>query len=82
MYKGCIFIGNILNNVSVGLGYNHVDFRYFQALIIVNVAPAIPETYGPFSVACVQVVYTVWEAGKPKRCARCHGNHIWSSEEN
>ena len=59
-----------MNNVSIGLGCDYVDFRYFQALIIVHVYPAIPETYGPFSVACVQVVYTVWEAGKPKRCAR------------
>ena len=59
-----------MNNVSIGLGNDHVDIRYFQALIIAHVSPAIPETYGPFSVACVQLVYTVWEAGKPKRCAR------------
>ena len=51
MYKGYIFIGKLMNNVSIGLGNDHVDFRYFQAVIIAHVSPAIPETYGPLSVA-------------------------------
>ena len=51
-----------MNNVSIGLGNDHVDFRYFQALIIAHVSPAIPETYGPPKV---QLTDRAWEPVAP-----------------
>ena len=73
MSKGCIFIANLMNNVSIGLGNDHVDFRYFQALIIAHVSPAIPETYGPFSMAQSPAHS---EHGNWLVAPGCHGNHI------
>ena len=40
-----------MNNVSIGLGNDHVDIRYFQALIIAHVSPAIPEIHVQDSMA-------------------------------
>ena len=65
MYKGCIFIGNILNNVSIGLGCDHVDFRYFQALIIAHVLPEIPESHVQYSMATKSSLITDDETWLP-----------------
>ena len=51
MSKGCIFIGNLMDNVSIALGYDYVNFRCIPVLIIAHVSPEIPESHGPFSMA-------------------------------
>ena len=40
-----------MNNVSIVLGYDHVNFRCFTVLISAHVSPEIPESHGPFSMA-------------------------------
>ena len=49
--KGCLFIGNLMDNVSIILGYDHAKFCIFPVLIIVHVYPNIPESYSPFPMA-------------------------------
>ena len=55
MSKGCIFIGNLMNNVSIVLGYDHVNFRCFTVLI--NYSCVMVRFLWPE----VQLAHRVWE---------------------